>query len=560
MAMPTEEKRVVKKVVVQPDWTKKVIKKIIKKVPKKDWITAAVPVAEETPVSTWENLESTNSVNLDDVSDLFWTQENQNNPTQENNNQPENQLNDSPVQESQDTQTTTQPENQEAWNTIDLWSFDFSQGDQAVSQDTPAQQENVVSQENAWAATLDMDSLLWETPAPENSSVESVTPENQVTTENTSTLDLNQMISQPEQTADQNQQAVPTGEAENTEDNFDPFMAMKSTLESSDMAPATLDLDSMTEQPAAQSEQSVVQPEQTVTPVVQQETQPTIQPVVQTAEPTASSDVPTLDLNAIPSQTPVANNVNVTSANTNPTNGNPLTANIMQNLWGIKLDEKKKKIITIAASCFWVIVLFAIVFIRYPDMFAWGSSEEHGSYEPTQTTSWQQWGTTTTQQPENPQPENPWTSEDPSVPEIEDPTTVTPEEEVVIKQREPVQVEWEDFFNDDNIPTVELDEVSFNASTSGSISPLEEVEWLIGPVSGGDTIVQEATEYVKKGKELKDMWAGQNNRNKMRYWIFIEWKAQETLDALEKGENIDISTWISLKAQFDDYLQKATDA
>jgi hypothetical protein len=159
-----------------------------------------------------------------------------------------------------------------------------------------------------------------------------VTPENQVTTENTSTLDLNQMISQPEQTADQNQQSVPTGEAENTEDNFDPFMAMKSTLESSDMAPATLDLDSMTEQPAAQSEQSVVQPEQTVTPVVQQETQPTIQPVVQTAEPTASSDVPTLDLNAIPSQTPVANNVNVTSANTNPTNGNPLTANIMQNL------------------------------------------------------------------------------------------------------------------------------------------------------------------------------------------------------------------------------------
>jgi hypothetical protein len=34
--MPTEEKRVVKKVVVQPDGTKKVIKKIIRKVPKKE--------------------------------------------------------------------------------------------------------------------------------------------------------------------------------------------------------------------------------------------------------------------------------------------------------------------------------------------------------------------------------------------------------------------------------------------------------------------------------------------------------------------------------------------
>ena len=105
-----------------------------------------------------------------------------------------------------------------------------------------------------------------------------------------------------------------------------------------------------------------------------------------------------------------------------------------------------------------------------------------------------------------------------------------------------------------------MDEVSISTSTSGAVDPLDAVAWLIGPVSGGDTIVQEATEYVKKGKELKDMWAGQNNRNKMRYWIFIEWKAQETLDALEKGENIDISTWISLKAQFDDYLQKATNA
>ena len=46
----------------------------------------------------------------------------------------------------------------------------------------------------------------------------------------------------------------------------------------------------------------------------------------------------------------------------------------------------------------------------------------------------------------------------------------------------------------------------------------------------------------------------------MRYGIFIEWKAQETLDALEKGENIDISTWISLKAQFDEYLTTGTDA
>jgi hypothetical protein len=46
----------------------------------------------------------------------------------------------------------------------------------------------------------------------------------------------------------------------------------------------------------------------------------------------------------------------------------------------------------------------------------------------------------------------------------------------------------------------------------------------------------------------------------MRYGILIEGKAQEVLDALEKGQNIDISTWITQKAQFDEYLKKETNA
>ena len=70
------------------------------------------------------------------------------------------------------------------------------------------------------------------------------------------------------------------------------------------------------------------------------------------------------------------------------------------------------------------------------------------------------------------------------------------------------------------------------------------------------TIIQEANEYLQKGKELKDKWAGQNNKNMMRYWLFIEWKAQEILDALKKGETIDSSTWTTLKSQFEEYLKK----
>ena len=545
MAMPTEEKRVVKKVVVQPDWTKKIIKKIIKKVPKKDWVSTTNPVVQETPVSNWENTQAS-SVSLEDVSNLFGAQDN--------------------------NQTTTQNENQWAWEAIDLWNFDYNPGTQEapqeVPQDAPVQQDNVVPQENSWAATLDMDSFLWASQTNENNPVEAAVPENQATTENPASLNLDQMISQPEQPAEQPQQTEGTENAENTEnneENFDPFMAMKTTLEWSDMGPATLDLDAMTDQPVAQQEQpsapveSVNQPE--VQPVAQQ-----AESTIQQVEPAAESDVPTLDLNAMPSQTPAnptpvapvqANPVNAAPTNGNPLTSNPLTADIMKNLWGIVADPKKKKILTIAASCFWVLVLFALVFIRYPDMFA-GESQEHGS--PTTLNP----GITTTVTPEPDVPETTTTvTPEPDVPGTT--TTVTPEpenptDEVTIKQKEPVNVGWEDFFTDENIPTVNLDEVSLSVWTWGAVNPLGEVEWLIGPVSGNDTIVQEATEYLQKGKELKDMWAGQNNRNKMRYGIFIEWKAQETLDALEKGENIDISTWISLKAQFDEYLTKGTDA
>ena len=106
------------------------------------------------------------------------------------------------------------------------------------------------------------------------------------------------------------------------------------------MGTATLDLDAMTDQPVAQQEQpsapveSVNQPE--VQPVAQQS-----ESTIQQVEPAAESDVPTLDLNAMPSQTPAnptpvapvqANPVNAAPTNGNPLASNPLTADIMKNL------------------------------------------------------------------------------------------------------------------------------------------------------------------------------------------------------------------------------------
>ena len=527
MAMPTEERRVVKKVVVQPDGTKKVIKKIIKKVPKTEWAGTTAPVEnksslEESPV-TWWDITST----LNFWGDLFQNQGQSDQATETGNSEvniPESTSLDGlaenqPTQEIvQDSQITTETENQETMNTaentntIDLGNFDFTPGTQDQAQET------VTSTESEWATPpLNMDSLLWDNPVQEVVPPEAPTVEPAASTESQTSLNLDQMISQP------TEQANTEGENQEISEAFDPFMAMKTNLEQTgiDGQQTTLDLNSMTEQTDTQVPQ-----EQASTASVNQ--------------------APTLDLNAIPSQ--IASN--------------PMISNALQNIWGITADPKKKKLLTVVASCFWIFILAVIVFIRYPDMFAWGN--EHGS-APVDVTNPNNWVDVWNNEPANQQPiNNQWqTPDDWNTQNTQDNQNINVEtrDDEIIKQKEPVIVWGDDFFDDKDIPTVILDEVSLGWSTpSGSVDPLGEVSGLIWPINGNDTIIQEALEYQEKGKALKDKWASENNRNKMRFWTFVEWKAKETIEALEKGENIDISTWISQKAQFDEYLEKGNNA
>ncbi len=541
MAMPTEERRVVKKVVIQPDGTKKVIKKIIKKVPKHEGESAANPVVDNNPLtespvetSTFSNPDSNVTTSSTDT-DLFKDSEQSNQePTiSDTNAVPENitSVNENQLEnpaEPVDSQLIAQNENQELTdivpettntqedNTIDLWSIGFGQEptpESSVTQEeTPADQE-AAPVENTWATTLDMDSLLWAAPtaeAPQETAnqpeVTQPAAEAPASTENTATLNLDSMM--------QPQPAVGTDNQESWE-AFDPFMAMKTNVqEINSEQQATFNLDSLSEQPAPQVEQ--------------QATQPVAEAPV--------SETPTLDLNAMPSQAWT----------------NPMESNIMQNLWGITADPKKKKYATIAAACLWVFVLALIAFIRYPDMFSWG--QEHG-VAPVDVSNPSNWGTTTTTQ----EPENPWTSEEPDVDTPTTPTTTQIDSEDVIKPKEPVVIDGDDFFSDDkDIFTVELDEISGNLSTpSGSVDPLWEVTDLVGTINGNETIIQEALSYEEKGKALRDKWASEKNNNKIRYWTFVQGKARETIDALEKGENIDISTRTTLKAQLDEFLQKA---
>ena len=522
MAMPTEERRVVKKVVIQPDGTKKVIKKIIKKVPKHEWETAANPVVDnnpltESPVETGMfSTSDSNETTPNTDSDLFKdSEQSKQEPTiSDTNNVSENIPS---VNENQElTDIVPETTNTQEDKTIDLWSIGFGQEptpESSVTQEeTPADQE-AAPVENTWATTLDMDSLLWAAPtaeAPQETAnqpeVTQPAAEAPASTENTATLNLDSMM--------QPQPAVGTDNQESWE-AFDPFMAMKTNVqEINSEQQATFNLDSLSEQPAPQVEQ--------------QATQPVAEAPV--------SETPTLDLNAMPSQAWT----------------NPMESNIMQNLWGITADPKKKKYATIAAACLWVFVLALIAFIRYPDMFSWG--QEHG-VAPVDVSNPSNWGTTTTTQ----EPENPWTSEEPDVDTPTTPTTTQIDSEDVIKPKEPVVIDGDDFFSDDkDIFTVELDEVSGNLSTpSGSVDPLWEVTDLVGTINWNETIIQEALSYEEKGKALRDKWASEKNNNKIRYWTFVQGKARETIDALEKGENIDISTWTTLKAQLDEFLQKA---
>ena len=139
---------------------------------------------------------------------------------------------------------------------------------------------------------MDMDSLLSDSTENNNTQPVENASEPQITNENLQASNDNQMFSQPQDSVEQPQQAVAPVEEAKTEEAFDPFLAMKTTLEESNDAPATLDLDSMVSQPEAQ-------PEQVAAPVPQ----PEVQPAVQQVEAAPLSDVPTLNLDAMPSQT-----------------------------------------------------------------------------------------------------------------------------------------------------------------------------------------------------------------------------------------------------------------
>ena len=332
-------------------------------------------------------------------------------------------------------------------------------------------------------------------------------------------LNLDEMMTQ-------NTQASAEQQAENVWE-IDPFMAMKSTLEGKNV----VDFQNGTNQEAK----------------------------------------PTLDLNAMPTQQQAAAS-------------NPMTSWLLSKLWGVSLKGWSKKATIWIFSVLWIVAAWAIVYIRYPDLFVWWiqtpdtptpvityqDPEEHGS-------AIEQTGSTT-QDPEQNEPTETLTwSEEENVEIIEEnPGAVPVDGELLAGSDDDILViDLTDGEESTSIePTVpstpkepEIDPIANPAGPEvlpeGSeigweaVDPLAGVEDIVWALNNTDLIKQEAMQYQAKGAELKDQGASANNTTMFKYGTALEWQAKALIDKLEKGENIDISTWTEQKATFDGYIEKA---
>lgn len=365
--------------------------------------------------------------------------------------------------------------------------------------------------------------LLLEEPSTQEVNIPEPTQDNIQENTAAAPLNLDAMITQDTPTAENAtpQETVPSQETipsqENTQE-IDPFMAMKQTLEGKN----TIEFQN-----------------------------------------TGTWEKPTLDLNTIPSQDAQ-----------NPIKASPLSK-LNISLGG----ASSKKYLVPVLSVLWIVVAWVLVFIRYPDLFSGigGSStpttpqvqvtptdpeKEHGSYE-TGDINIPTTGDDTSI--------NTWSIEEEPIEEIEPTMSVVPVDENLIKEENP-EIQVIDLSTNDSTETttpIEPDPIQSepiqsepiptnpNEDPNAPVDPLASIEGLVGNLNNTDLIKQEVMQYQIKGTELKDQGAASGKRRAYAYGAKIEKQATDLIVRLEKGENIDISTWTELKATFDDYIQKA---
>ena len=284
-----------------------------------------------------------------------------------------------------------------------------------------------------------------------------------------------------------------------------------------------------------------------------------------------ATDKPTLDLNNIPSQ---------------PQWTNPLKSGFLSKLKGISLGwgSSSKKSLVPVLSILGIVVAWALVFIRYPDLFTGLISSQNP--QPVVLPS-------DPVEPEHPSAGN-LTGEstgDVQEPIIEPGTTTWDDQEIVeVIEPSPTEVPVDENiinWGDDDIQVIDLtsdsDPVVQNeqfpstpsvpeepsipetpnnptedpSTNPEAVNPLEAVEGLVGPINNNDLVAQEIMQYQELGASLKDQWAAANNKKMHRYGTVLEKSAKDLIQQLENGENIDISTWMEKKATFDDYVEKA---
>lgn len=82
---------------------------------------------------------------------------------------------------------------------------------------------------------------------------------------------------------------------------------------------------------------------------------------------------------------------------------------------------------------------------------------------------------------------------------------------------------------------------------------------MVGPINE-DPIKKEITEYLTTATQLYEQGVAQDKRTVIKYALAVKKNTESLLQALENGENIDISKWLSKKQELDEYLAIANDA
>lgn len=213
-----------------------------------------------------------------------------------------------------------------------------------------------------------------------------------------------------------------------------------------------------------------------------------------------------------------------------------------------------KKLIPILGGFTIFVVLWFVVYLRYPDLLDFaalsttdtpieetiGWELEHGAALPDPETGGEEID------PELLPWE--WLEETEYFPEIK-------REEIEIAETpDTIDPELLQITPDESITYIDLKAEEDDADFGDDFDPLNEVEKLVGSVDNTEAIKIEILDYQRRGEELLELGNISNDRNMRKYGSYIKSMTEKLLEDLASEEEFSISKWSEEKTKFEEYL------